>query len=154
MATEIERKFLVKSSEWKQLGAKKFYRQGYLVISENLTIRIRTIEDQGILTIKGKRENFSRPEFEYQIPFEDASEMMRSMCEKPIIEKYRTKIKINNFVWEVDEFIGDNQGLIIAEIELKDENEMISLPDWIGEEVTFNPRYTNSYLVNHPFKNW
>lgn len=154
MAIEIEKKFLVKSSDWKNLGSKKFYRQGYLLISKDLTIRIRTIETSGFITIKGKKIGISRKEFEYQVPLEDALEMINKMCEKPIIEKYRTTIKINDIFWEVDEFIGDNQGLVIAEVELSDENQKIILPDWVGEEVTNDYRFTNSYLVKHPFKDW
>lgn len=154
MAIEIEKKFLVKSSDWKNLGSKKFYRQGYLLISKDLTIRIRTIETSGFITIKGKKIGISRKEFEYQVPLEDALEMINKMCEKPIIEKYRTTIKINDIFWEVDEFIGDNQGLVIAEVELSDENQKIILPDWVGEEVTNDYRYNNSYLVKHPFKDW
>lgn len=154
MAIEIEKKFLVKSSDWKNLGSKKFYRQGYLLISKDLTIRIRTIETSGFITIKGKKIGISRKEFEYQVPLEDALEMINNMCEKPIIEKYRTTIKINDIFWEVDEFIGDNQGLVIAEVELNDENQKIILPDWVGEEVTNDYRFTNSYLVKHPFKDW
>ncbi len=154
MAVEIERKFLVKSSDWKNLGSKKFYRQGYLLISKELTIRIRTVENLGFITIKGERSGISRKEFECQIPVDDALDMINNACEKPIIEKYRTKIKLNDDTWEVDEFVGDNEGLVIAEIELKDENQKIILPDWVGEEVTNDYRYTNSYLVKHPFKNW
>lgn len=154
MAVEIEKKFLVKSSEWKNLGSKKFYRQGYLLISKELTIRIRTVENLGFITIKGERSGISRKEFEYQIPVDDALDMINNACEKPIIEKYRTKIKLNDDTWEVDEFVGDNEGLVIAEIELKDENQKIILPDWVGEEVTNDYRYTNSYLVKHPFKYW
>lgn len=154
MALEIERKYLTKSLEWKHLGTRKFYRQGYLMISKDLTIRIRTIEKKSFVTIKGNRNGISRTEFEYQIPFKDATEMLNKMCEKPIIEKYRTSIKINDLVWEVDEFIGENNGLVVAEVELTDEDQVISLPNWIGQEVTSELRYTNSYLVKHPFKDW
>ena len=154
MSTEIERKFLTQSSEWKSCGIRKFYRQGYLSINKNRTIRIRVVEDKGFMTIKSAPIGFTRNEFQYQIPFDDAIEIINSLCEKPIIEKYRTSIKINEVTWEVDEFLGDNAGLIIAEIELNDEKQKVALPDWIGEEITNDYRYSNSNLVKHPFKDW
>jgi CYTH domain-containing protein len=154
MGIEIERKFLVKSDEWKSLGEKKFYQQGYLLIDKAKTIRVRIINENAFLTIKGASTGFSRSEFEYEIPVEDAIIMLITLCEKPIIEKYRTKIKIDEIVWEVDEFVNENQGLIVAEVELQNENQKIHLPDWIGEEVTGNHIYNNSYLVKHPFSKW
>ena len=154
MGIEIERKYLVKSNEWKSSGVKKLYQQGYLLIDKTKTIRVRTIEDTAYLTIKGASSGISRSEFEYEIPVEDAKFMLANLCEKPIIEKYRTKIELNELIWEVDEFVGDNTGLIIAEVELKNEYQKIVLPDWIGEEVSGNPKYNNSYLVKNPYKNW
>ncbi|MBK7230347.1 MAG: CYTH domain-containing protein [Ignavibacteriales bacterium] len=154
MGIEIERKYLVKSDEWKSSGVKKLYQQGYLLIDKTKTIRVRTIEDTAYLTIKGASSGISRSEFEYEIPVEDAKFMLANLCEKPIIEKYRTKIELNELIWEVDEFVGDNTGLIIAEVELKNEYQKIVLPDWIGEEVSGNPKYNNSYLVKNPYKNW
>lgn len=154
MSKEIERKFLVKNDEWKKLGKTEFYQQAYLVIENSKTIRIRTIGNTAFLTIKSSAINFSRDEFEYQIPIEDAKYMIENICEKPAIEKYRTKIEINDCIWEIDEFVGENEGLIVAEVELKSENQKIDLPDWIGQEVTGDHRYNNSYLVKHPFKDW
>lgn len=154
MGIEIERKYLVKSDEWKSSGVKKLYQQGYLLIDKTKTIRVRTIEDTAYLTIKGASSGISRSEFEYEIPVEDAKFMLANLCEKPIIEKYRTKIELNELIWEVDEFVGDNTGLIIAEVELKNENQKIVLPDWIGKEVSGNRQYNNSYLVKNPYKNW
>ena len=154
LGIEIERKYLVKSNEWQSLGIRKLYQQGYLLIDINRTIRIRTIKDRGFVTIKGASVGISRSEFEYEIPIEDARFMLTNFCEKPIIEKYRTKIEILDLIWEVDEFIGENEGLIIAEVELKNENQKIILPDWVGEEVSGNLRYNNSYLVKHPYKTW
>jgi CYTH domain-containing protein len=151
---EIERKFLLKSDKWKSLGNRKFYQQGYLLIDKSKTIRVRTIENQAFLTIKGASSGISRREFEYEIPFEESKFMLDNLCEKPIIEKYRTKIEIDDVTWEVDEFIGDNTGLVIAEVELQNENQKINLPDWIGEEVSGNRQYNNSYLVKNPYKNW
>lgn len=154
MGIEIERKYLVKSDEWKSSGVKKLYQQGYLLIDKTKTIRVRTIEDTAYLTIKGASSGISRSEFEYEIPVEDAKFMLANLCEKPIIEKYRTKIELNELIWEVDEFVGDNTGLIIAEVELKNEYQKIVLPDWIGKEVSGNRQYNNSYLVKNPYKNW
>jgi adenylate cyclase len=154
LAIEIERKYFVKSDQWKSLGERKFYKQGYLLIDKSKTIRVRTIDDQGFLTLKGASIGISRKEFEYEIPVEDANFMLTSLCEKPVIEKYRTKIEWCDLIWEVDEFIGENDGLVIAEVELKEENQKIDLPDWVGEEVSGNPRYNNSYLVKHPFRTW
>jgi len=154
MGKEIERKYLVKNDAWKNLGKTEFYQQAYLVIEKSKTIRIRTIDKKAYLTIKNAAINFSRDEFEYQIPIEDAKFMIENLCEKPVIEKFRTKIELNNLIWEVDEFLGENKGLIIAEVELEDENQKIILPEWIGKEVTGDHRYNNSYLVKHPFSYW
>lgn len=154
MPLEIERKFLLKSDEWRRLGETKFYRQGYLLIDKNRTIRIRTIEEKAFITIKGASAGISRSEFEYEIPIEDARLILETLCEKPLIEKCRTKIDMNGIVWEVDEFNNDNVGLVIAEVELKDEDQKIVLPDWIGEEVSGNSMYNNTYLVKHPYKDW
>jgi adenylate cyclase len=154
LGIEIERKFLLKSDGWRRFGETKFYQQGYLLIDKSKTIRVRTIDDQGFLTVKGASVGISRSEFEYEIPIEDAKLILKTLCEQPLIEKYRTKIEINEITWEVDEFVGENDGLVIAEVELKDENQKIVLPDWVGEEVSGNPNYNNSYLVKHPYKTW
>ena len=154
MGTEIERKFLLKSDRWRILGETKFYQQGYLLIDKSRTVRIRTIEKMGFITVKGSAIGISRSEFEYEIPIEDAKLILNTLCEMPLIEKYRTKIEMNEVTWEVDEFVGENDGLVIAEVELKDENQKIVLPDWIGEEVSGNHIYNNSYLVKHPYKTW
>lgn len=154
MGTETERKYLVKSDEWKSLGTKNFYQQGYLLIAKSKTIRVRTIGDSGFLTIKGASIGISRSEFEYEIPVLEAKLILETLCEKPIIEKFRTRIEINEMVWEVDEFIGANEGLVIAEIELVNEEQKFNLPNWIGEEVTGNYKYNNSYLVKNPFSKW
>lgn len=154
MSIEIERKFLLKSDEWRSLGEAKFYQQGYLLIDKSKTIRVRTIGNQGFLTIKGSSIGISRSEFEYEIPIDEAKQILDILCEKPLIEKYRTKIIFPDLIWEVDEFIGENSGLVIAEVELKNENQRIDLPDWIGKEVSANPKYNNSYLVKHPYKSW
>ncbi|MBN2572780.1 MAG: CYTH domain-containing protein [Ignavibacteriales bacterium] len=154
MSIEIERKFLVKSDEWKLLGEKIFYRQGYLSTIPGRIVRVRTIEEKGYLTIKGLMVELTRNEFEYEIPIEEAKFILENLCEKPIIEKYRNKIKIDDVIWEVDEFIGENKGLVIAEVELKTEDQKIELPSWIGEEVTGDFRYSNSNLTKNPFTKW
>jgi len=152
MATEIERKFLVKNDRWRSLGSPRLYCQGYL--AQGLaTVRVRIVETIGYLTIKGKTEGMSRSEFEYPIPLADAQALL-ALCERPLIEKYRYTIADRGFVWEVDEFLGDNAGLVIAEVELQTETDAPPLPDWIGEEVTGDPRYYNANLVRNPFSQW
>lgn len=154
MATEIERKFLVKGDEWRSLATGTLYRQGYIRTASKTTVRVRVVGDKGYLTIKGKTQGTSRAEFEYPIPVEDAREMLDTLCDRPLIEKKRYKINRGDVTWEIDEFAGDNQGLIVAEVELTDENQSIELPDWIGEEVSHDPRYFNANLAQHPFSQW
>ncbi|ABA21594.1 adenylate cyclase [Trichormus variabilis ATCC 29413] len=153
MAQEIERKFLVNGDDWRQLAEGSPYRQGYIP-SQGATVRIRVVGNQGYLTIKGPTVNFSRSEFEYLIPLADAQEMLDTLCDRPFIEKIRYKIDLAGLVWEIDEFAGVNQGLILAEVELADEAQKIDIPHWIGTEVTGDHRYFNSYLVKHPFSQW
>ena len=153
MGKEIERKFLVSGEEWRSLGKPTRYRQGYLSSTKERVVRVRTIDDLGFLTIKGITEGLSRLEFEYDIAADDAGSLL-DLCEKPLIEKTRTKIAIGNLVWEVDEFFGDNAGLIVAEVELEDENQAVDLPSWIGEEVSGDPRYFNSNLIKNPYTRW
>lgn len=154
MPTEIERKFLVKSDAWRTLATGKLYRQGYLSTKKGCTVRVRLVGNQGYLTIKGSTQGISRAEYEYPIPAEDAQEMLENLCYRPLIEKTRYKIKLAGLIWEVDEFVGENQGLIVAEVELTNENQIIELPDWIGQEVSDDPRYFNANLTQHPFSKW
>ena len=154
MSIEIERKFLVTGDQWRIFTEGKDYRQGYLSTDPERTIRIRTIGEKGYLTIKGKTEKATRDEFEYEIPLEDANWMLERLCKRPLIEKIRYEIRFNEFLWEIDEFKGENEGLIIAEIELTDENQEIELPEWVGKEVTENPVYYNANLVLNPYKTW
>ena len=154
MPTEIERKFLVKNDAWRKLAPGTFYCQGYIYSEKGKTVRIRIIGEQGYLTIKGPSVNIARKEFEYPIPLEDAQEMLDSLCNRPLIEKTRYKINYGGLVWEVDEFSGENQGLIVAEVELDQANQVITLPDWIGVEVSQDPRYFNSNLAKHPYSKW
>lgn len=154
MAKEIERKFLVKSLEWKEQAEGILYRQGYLNSLKERTVRIRTINEKAFITIKGITVGVSRLEFEYEIPFADAKQMLDELVEKPIIEKYRYKLKQGDLMWEIDEFLGENEGLIVAEVELKDAQQTFVKPAWLGEEVSSDPRYFNSNLVLNPYKNW
>ena len=154
MGKEIERKFLVKGEEWKAAARGIVYRQGYLSSIKERVVRVRTIEDKGFLTIKGITKGVSRSEFEYEISVEDANTMLDDICEKPLIEKKRYKVPVGGLVFEVDEFFGENAGLVVAEVELKDEKQKIDLPPWIGAEVSGDPRYFNSNLIAHPFSKW
>lgn len=152
MGIEIERKFLVINDEWRSAPA-VYFCQGYLNRSKERTVRIRVAGDTGFLTIKGQSQGASRAEFEYEIPLADAKQML-SLCDGPLIEKYRRKISYAGMLWEVDEFLGENQGLVVAEIELESEQQAFAKPDWLGEEVTQDARYYNSNLSINPFSNW
>lgn len=154
MAIEIERKYLVKGNSYKCGISGYLYKQGYLSSNPESVVRIRVCNDKGYVTIKSRAEGISRLEFEYEIPLNDAEEMLNLLCEKPIIEKHRYKYEYMGFVWEIDEFHGENEGLIVAEIELDNENSVFSKPEWVGEEVTGVIKYNNSYLVEHPFAEW
>lgn len=154
MAQEIERKFLVQDDRWKSLGTGVLYRQGYLSSGGGRTVRVRVAGETGFLTIKGKTVGISRLEFEYEIPVDDAQHMLDELCRKPIIEKHRTTIEHGGLVWEVDEFLGVNEGLVVAEVELEHADQSVNLPDWIGEEVSGDPRYFNSNLVKTPYSVW
>jgi adenylate cyclase len=153
---EIERKFLVKSEEFKKNSfAKNEISQGYLNSNPERTVRVRIKGNQGYLTIKGKgnETGLSRFEWEVAIPVNEAR-ILLELCESGIINKIRYEIKFGNHVYEVDEFFGENAGLFLAEIELQSEDEAFEKPDWLGEEVTNNQKYYNSYLSKNPFKNW
>lgn len=154
MAKEIERKFLVTGNSWRGLVSAKYYCQGYLSTIKERTVRVRSCDNEAWLTIKSTTQGITRTEFEYPIPPEEARYMIKHLAEQPIIEKYRYRIPLNGVVWEIDEFLGVNQGLIVAEVELSHAQEEIILPEWIGEEVSDNPRYYNSNLVSKPFSQW
>lgn len=154
MAKEIERKYLVKGDDWRKLAKGVPYRQGYLSTVKERTVRVRTIGDEGFLTIKGISVGATRSEYEYKVPAADANEMLTNLCEKPLVEKNRYKIKAGPVTWEIDEFLGDNEGLIVAEVELQSEDQKVELPDWIGQEVTGKPEYFNSNLTKKPYKTW
>ena len=154
MGIEIERKFLVQGDGWRSHGSGIMYRQGYLLASQGKTVRVRLAGDQGFLTVKGPGQGMSRQEFEYTIPGDDAKVMLEQLCEHPLIEKRRYTIPWKGFVWEVDEFLGNNQGLILAEIELESEDQQFPSPPWVGREVTGDPRYYNACLFRNPYSQW
>ena len=154
MGVEIERKFLVSSDAWRRLGEPVLLRQGYLSADPMRTVRVRIEGEQGVLTIKSKNEGASRGEWEYPIPLQDAEELLDRLCERPLVEKYRRRIDHQGFTWEVDEFLGENVGLVVAEIELPAEDAVFALPDWIGREVTGERRYYNSSLIRLPYSKW
>jgi CYTH domain-containing protein len=154
MGTEIERKFLMKDDSWRSLAKGTRYRQGYLNSTKERVVRVRTIDDKGFLTIKGITTGATRVEYEYEIPATEATAMLDELCEKPLIEKNRYKIAFDVLTWEVDEFFGENQGLIVAEVELESEDQAFEKPGWIGEEVTGDPKYFNSNLIQNPYLKW
>lgn len=154
MGVEIERKFLLTGERWRTLGTPVLLRQGYLSSDPGRVVRVRVDGQHAYLTIKGRSEGATRGEWEYPIPLDEANELLERLCEKPLIEKTRRQISFRGNTWEVDEFLGANQGLVVAEIELTSEDQPFDKPDWIGEEVTHDPRYYNSSLVRKPFSSW
>jgi len=153
MGSEIERKFLVRSEDWKPGAVGVPYRQGYLC-RQAATVRVRVAGGQAYLTIKGQAQGITRLEYEYPIPLADAQALLDQLCLKPLIEKTRYRLEFAGRVWEVDEFAGENQGLVVAEVELEGPDQPLELPDWVGEEVTHDPRYLNANLVEQPFSRW
>lgn len=155
MSKEIERKFLVNPDRWVKPAEGLRIRQGYLSENKERVVRVRTINQKAFITVKGITRNIERNEFEYEIPFSDASVMLDELCIKPLIEKIRYVVHTKDGKkWEIDEFFGENAGLIVAEIELSSETESFEKPDWAGEEVSQDSRYFNSNLAKHPFSTW
>jgi adenylate cyclase len=154
MAKEIERKFLVKSRDFLNQVSGVPITQGYISSASSHSVRVRRYGDRGFITIKGPTKGATRDEFEYEIPRADAEEMLANLCEHTPIEKTRYRIPVGKHTFEVDRFGGTNEGLIVAEVELASEDEAIELPDWIGREVTDDPRYYNSNLSRRPFTTW
>ena len=155
MAKEIERKFLVNGDHWRSnVDPGSFYRQGYLSLDEARSVRIRVAGNKAWINVKGKISTFSRHEYEYAIPAQDAQELLENLCLKPLIEKTRYRLVFSDLVWEIDEFNGANSGLIIAEVELQSEEQEFESPHWLGEEVSHDPRYLNINLVKNPYSNW
>jgi adenylate cyclase len=154
MAEEIERKFLVRSDGWREAGPGVVIRQGYLCLDPARTVRVRTAAGRGYLTLKGLTRGAVRAEYEYEIPCADAGEMLERLCERPLIEKTRHRIEWGGRIWEVDEFDGENRGLVVAEVELERPDAEIVLPDWAGPEVTADRRFFNASLVRAPYTRW
>ncbi|MCF8235364.1 MAG: CYTH domain-containing protein [Bacteroidales bacterium] len=154
MPKEIERKFLVRSKTYRKNAKKHYIKQAFLSRAKKRVVRIRILDDDGFLTIKGISKGSVRREYEYRIPRQEAEEMISNLCKKPIIEKYRYVLEYKGHVWEVDEFMGENEGLILAEIELDRPEQEFEKPSWLGEEVTEDNRYFNSNLSKYPYKNW
>ncbi len=152
MATEIERKFLVLGDDWRTDQGVRFI-QGYLNRDKERTVRVRIVGTQAFLTIKGINTGATRSEYEYEIPVVDAEELLK-ICESPLIEKTRHTVAYGGMIWEIDEFHGENEGLIVAEVELQKEDQCFELPGWLGQEVTGDARYFNSNLCANPYCNW
>jgi adenylate cyclase len=159
MGIEIERKFLLKDESWRldENGRPRrgtFYRQGYLSRNPACIVRLRLEGDAAFLTVKSLRKGASRNEYQYPIPTDDCAAMLEALADKPLIEKTRYKIGFGGLTWEIDEFHGENAGLLVAEVELEAEDQAFDLPPWAGEEVTADSRYANASLVKNPFRNW
>jgi len=152
MAREIERKFLVKES-WKPRTKGIKIEQGYLSTVPERTIRVRIKGNKGFLTVKGKNQGICRKEFEYEIPLEDAREMLK-MAQGPVLAKTRYREKHGDSLWEIDVFMGVNEGLTVAEIELTEETSVFTCPEWLGKEVSDDVRYYNANLIKYPFSKW
>jgi adenylate cyclase len=155
MAIEIEHKFLLANNNWREEVTKKVdYKQGYLSSQPTSSIRVRVSDNQAWLNIKSATIGTHRSEYEYEIPFSDANEILTNLCSQPLIEKTRHLIFRDGYTWEIDEFHGVNQGLIVAEIELTKIGESFTKPLWVGREVTEDLRYYNNNLAKNPFSTW
>ncbi len=154
MSVEIERRFLLKNDGWRRTAsAPQTLQQGYLSVEKERTIRVRIIDDQAWLTLKGYISDVSRSEFEYEIPLAHAQTMMATMCPFKM-EKRRYRVEFEGFLYEIDEYFGDNAPLVVAEIELPSEDAAFARPDWLGEEITSDGKFTNAYLSKHPYASW
>jgi adenylate cyclase len=155
MALEIEHKFLLANNEWRNhIQRSVKYRQGYLSSLPTSSIRIRVSDNHAWLNIKSATIGAQRHEYEYEIPLSDANELLNTLCYKPLIEKTRHFVEADNHIWEIDEFEGENEGLIVAEIELDEAGESFIKPTWLGAEVTGDLRYYNNNLARHPYSEW
>lgn len=155
MAREIERKFLLKNDQWRQsIVRSRQFIQGYLVGSTQASVRVRIEGDYAFINIKSATLGVTRDEYEYEIPMDDAREMLENLCDKPLIAKIRHEVIFADKTWEIDEFQRENAGLIVAEIELSSVDEVFALPAWAGNEVSDDPRYYNVCLVTQPYSTW
>ncbi len=155
MAIEIEHKFLLANENWRNyIDHSAAMRQGYLTSNSHSSVRVRLSGEKAWLNIKSATVGNQRHEYEYEIPAHDADEIIATLCRKPLIEKIRHYVYHDNHTWEIDEFSGENKGLIVAEIELSKQNEKFTIPDWIGKEVTDDLRYYNNNLSQHSYNTW
>lgn len=155
MPVEIERKFLIKGDAWRaHVYEQRDIRQGYMANNERCSVRVRVSNEVANINVKSMTLGVSRDEYEYAIPLEEAHELLNTLCKTPLIEKTRYLVKHAGKVWEIDEFAGDNDGLIVAEVELESEGELFELPTWIDCEVSSLERYYNMRLTHYPFKEW
>jgi adenylate cyclase len=155
MGREIERKFLLKSDAWRALAVRREpMRQGYFASNARTSVRVRVAGDDASLNIKSGGLVASRDEYQYAIPLADAEELLERACERPLIDKTRHFVPFGGFEWEIDEFHGDNAGLVVAEIELDHEDQDFPRPEWLGAEVTHLQRYYNVRLKEHPYREW
>jgi adenylate cyclase len=155
MATEIEHKFLLRDDRWRsQVERSARLRQGYLISDARCSVRVRVAESQGFLNIKSGTLGIQRSEYEYPIPLAEAEEILDTLCAKPLLEKTRHYLKFDQHLWEIDEFSGENAGLIVAEVELSRIDEPFARPDWLGKDVSHDIRYYNSQLARHPYQTW
>ncbi|HRY14668.1 MAG: CYTH domain-containing protein [Candidatus Competibacteraceae bacterium] len=155
MGTEIEHKFLLRDDHWRhQIEYSVRMRQGYLTSDARCSVRVRVAGNQGFLNLKSGTLGIQRSEYEYSIPLTEAEEILDTLCEKPLLEKTRHYLHVGEHLWEIDEFAGDNTGLIVAEVELQRPDEPFIRPDWAGEDVSHDIRYYNSQLARHPYRNW
>ncbi len=155
MPTEIERKYLLRNEDWRlKTDQGSQYVQGYIIGSEKASVRVRTQGSQAFINIKSATLGIKRQEFEYAIPLDEAEELLSTLCEKPLVKKTRYIVIENKDKWEVDVFEDENEGLVVAEIELQSEDQNITLPSWCGQEVSDDPRYYNVNLAKHPFSKW
>lgn len=154
MKTEIERKFIVSGTAYKDLGTYEHCMQGYIPSTNDPLVRIRMIGSKSFLTMKSNINGLTRLEYEYQIPNQDAAELIKLFCKDSMVEKNRYIVVYKSTIWEVDEFLGDNAGLVVAEVELDTEDQFFNKPDWIKEEISTNKKYYNYNLAHHPYKKW
>jgi adenylate cyclase len=155
MGLEIERKFLVVNDDWRScVESETGLKQGYLTAQKALTIRVRIDGDRAQLNIKGGTAGIKRSEYEYEIPRQDGEEIIASLVSGSVIDKTRYRVRCGDHLWDLDVFHGDNEGLVVAEIELEREDEPFELPGWAGEEVSEDPRYYNANLIKHPYRDW
>ena len=155
MAVEIEHKFLVRDERWRREVERSVrMRQGYLTSDARCSVRVRVAGDQGYLNVKSGTLGIQRSEYEYPIPLAEAEEILDTLCEQPLLEKTRHFVRFGGHLWEIDEFEGDNAGLIVAEVELSRIDEPFDRPDWLGADVSRDIRYYNSQLARHPYRTW